>query len=389
MEFIPYGRQFISGADIQSVVDVLQSDCLTQGPLVDKFEENLASYVKAEYAVMVANATAALHLSCLALGVSEGDIVWTSPNSFVASSNCALYCGAEVDFVDIDPDTYNMSVEQLEQKLKLAKVKGRLPKIVIPVHFAGQSCDMVAIKALSDQYSFKIIEDASHAIGAKYSDEPVGCCKYSDIAIFSFHPVKIITTGEGGAAITNDEEIAIKIADLRTHGITRDKSRLTDQSQGAWYYEQQSLGFNYRITDIQCALGLSQLSRIDSFLEQRSKLASCYNMRLSNSSYKKPTIDNDCKSSWHLYPLQLKSADRKYVFEKLREANIGVNVHYIPIHLQPYYTKLGFKAGDFPIAESYYDKVISLPLQPQMTEEHIDYVCDQLNKCVNEMSMAV
>lgn len=370
---IPYGRQNISEDDIKAVVDVLKSDFLTQGPAVKKFEDAITTYNGAKNSVAFANATAALHAACLALGVDKGDVVWTSPNSFVASANCALYCGAEVDFVDIDGNTYNMSPDALEEKLKSAK---RKPKVVIPVHLAGQSCEMDKIHALSKKYGFKIIEDASHAIGASYKGKKVGSCEYSDICIFSFHPVKIITTGEGGMATTNNPELAKKLGLLRTHGITRDTG-----SDEPWYYEQVDLGYNFRITDMQCALGASQMLRLDEFVAKRHKIAQKYDEALADLPLQTPFQHPDTYSSYHLYPIILDEPERrKEVFVKLREAGIGVNVHYIPIHTQPYYRGLGFKAGDFPEAEDYYAGAISLPMFPDLTAKDQDFVIETLKK---------
>ncbi|MFM6137162.1 MAG: UDP-4-amino-4,6-dideoxy-N-acetyl-beta-L-altrosamine transaminase [Sphaerospermopsis kisseleviana] len=363
--FIPYGRQSISEADIAAVVQVLQSDWLTQGPMVPAFEQGVAGACGASYGVAVNSATSALHIACLALGLGPGDRLWTVPNTFVASANCGRYCGAEVDFVDIDPDTYNLSVEALHQKLQIAQAQGSLPKIVIPVHFAGQSCDMAAIYALSQEYNFRIIEDASHAVGGEYQGQPVGNCQYSDITVFSFHPVKIITTGEGGIAVTNDPEIAAKMARLRTHGITRDPELLSGQLQGSWVYAQVELGFNYRMTDLQAALGLSQLQRLPEFIARRRQLAAQYDRMLADMPVILPWQHPDSLSAWHLYVVQVEPTaklNREELFTALREGGIGVQVHYIPVHLQPYYRGLGFQVGDFPVAESYYGQAISLPM---------------------------
>lgn len=363
---IPYGRQDISDEDIASVVSVLRSDYLTQGPKVPEFEKRVAEYVNAQFAVAVNSATSALHIACLALGVQKGDVVWTSPITFVASANAALYCGAEIDFVDIDARTYNMSVTALKMKLEIAQKNGNLPKVVIPVHFAGQSCDMREIYELSKYYQFRIIEDASHAIGADYLGEKVGSCKYSDICIFSFHPVKIITTAEGGMALTNSAELVERMHLYRSHGITRDSSRMYGSPDGPWYYQQVDLGFNYRMTDLQAALGLSQLNRLDRFVMERRQLARSYDASLTNLPIRLPYQALDGASAYHLYPIwidqEAAGIDRKSVFEKLRAQNIGVNVHYIPVHLQPYYQKKGFKSGQFPESEKYYSGAISLPL---------------------------
>lgn len=385
MSFIPYGRQSISDQDIKAVASVLKSDWLTQGPLVDQFEEAIANYCGAKQAVAVSNGTAALHIACLALGVGEGDFVWTSPNTFVASANCALYCGAQVDFVDICPDTYNLSVDKLAEKLEQAEKLGKLPKVVIPVHFSGQSCDMQGIKALADRYGFKIIEDASHAIGGTYQGGKIGSCQYSDITVFSFHPVKVVTSGEGGMCLTNDEELARKLKLFRTHGITKDPAQMTTQDEGAWYYEQIALGLNYRITDMQCALGLSQLNLLDEFVEKRNALARRYNEALADLPLKLPLVTENNYSAFHLYMIQVlpeASLSRRELFDHLRANNIGVNVHYIPVHTQPYYQKLGFKQGDFPCSEAYYSQAITLPLFPGLTNEGFDRITSVLHEAL-------
>ena len=375
---IPYGKQDINQADIESVVNVLQSDFLTQGPQVPLFEKTVAEYCKAEFGVAVNSATSALHIACLALDLGKGDWLWTSPNSFVASANCGLYCGAYVDFIDIDPLTYNLSTEQLEKKLIQAKRDNKLPKIVIPVHFAGQSCNMKKIHALSQEYSFKIIEDASHAIGGKYLDETIGGCQYSDITVFSFHPVKIITTAEGGLATTNDKELSERMQLLRSHGVTRDPELMTKEGEGGWCYQQVDLGFNYRMTELQAALGISQMQRLDKFVTQRHILQKRYDLLLNDLAIIKPCQDQDSYSALHLYPIQidLDSVDksREKIFDELRQSGIGVNVHYIPIHTQPYYLHFGFKVGDFPNSESYYNREISIPLFHTMTAEQQDEV---------------
>ncbi|HSW11252.1 MAG TPA: UDP-4-amino-4,6-dideoxy-N-acetyl-beta-L-altrosamine transaminase [Solimonas sp.] len=368
---IPYGRQDISEADIQAVVEVLRSDWLTQGPAIERFESALAQRAGAAHAVAMCNATAALHVACLALGLGPGDLLWTVPNTFVASANCGRYCGADVDFVDVDPRSYNMSAAALAEKLEQAERAGRLPKVVIPVAFAGQSADMAAIAKLRERYGFRIIEDASHAIGASYDGAPVGNGRHADITIFSFHPVKIITTGEGGAAVTSDPVLAEKLRLLRSHGITRDTARMEGDSEGGWYYQQVELGFNYRITDIQAALGASQLTRLDAFLEARHAAAGRYQQLLADLPLLLPWQDPQGRSALHLYPVQVLEGEgvpgRKTVFERLRAAGIGVNVHYIPVHLQPYYRRLGFQPGQFPEAERYYSRAISLPMYSSLT----------------------
>lgn len=388
---IPYGRQDISEADIQAVVEVLRSDYLTQGPAVLAFEKAVADYCGAQHAVAVNSATSALHVACLALGVGQGDVVWTSSITFVASANCALYCGAQVNFVDIDPRTYNMSVERLAEKLKHAEKKGNLPKVVIPVHLCGQPCDMAGIHALSQRYGFKIIEDASHAIGGKYRGEPIGNCRYSDITVFSFHPVKIITTGEGGMAMTNYAELAKRMQLLRSHGITRDVNEMTHAPDGPWYYQQIDLGYNYRMTDLQAALGLSQMRRLGEFVTKRHSIAKRYDQLLANLPVITPWQQADSYSGLHLYVIRLKlkeiDSTHRQVFEALRAAGIGVNLHYIPVHRQPYYEGLGFKAGYCPEAEQYYAEAISLPMYPGLTEAQQDEVVAALNLAITKGSM--
>jgi UDP-4-amino-4,6-dideoxy-N-acetyl-beta-L-altrosamine transaminase len=373
--YLSYGRQHVTDEDVAAVAEVLRSDWLTQGPAVPQFESALRALTGAPHAVAMANATAALHLSCLACDVGPDDLVWTSPNSFVASANCALYCGADADFVDIDPVTFNMSADALEAKLAAAETAGRLPKVVIPVHFAGQPCDMGRIGALARRYGFRLIEDASHAVGALLGNAPIGACADSDIAVFSFHPVKIVTTGEGGAALTRDPALAERLELLRSHGVTRRPELMAGPSEGAWYYEQVALGFNYRMTDIQAALGTSQLARLDFYLRRRHEIGDLYDARLAGLPLTRPTRLTGRFSAFHLYVVQLDDpARRRPVFEALRAANIGVNVHYIPIHLQPYYRARGFAPGDFPAAEAYYARAITLPLHPQMTEADVDRV---------------
>jgi len=383
---IPYGRQDISEADIQAVVDVLRSDFLTQGPAVPAFENAVASQCGARHAVAVNSGTSALHLACLALGVGPGDCVWTSAITFVASANCALYCGAQVDFVDIDPRTYNMSVEHLARKLGDAERASKLPKIVIPVHLCGQPCDMAGIHALSRQYGFKIVEDASHAIGGRYRGEPIGNCRYGDIAVFSFHPVKIITTAEGGMAMTNDPRLARRMEMLRTHGITRDAEDMTQPADGPWYYQQLELGFNYRMTDVQAALGLSQMDRLEEFLSRRHAIAARYDALLAGLPVVTPWQHPDGYSGLHLYVVRLKLGQirrtHREVFQAMRDAGIGVNVHYIPVYRQPYYERMGFRQADFPEAERYYAEAISLPMYPQLSDANQRLVCEKLGEAV-------
>ena len=375
---IPYGKQDINQDDINSIIGVLKSDFLTQGSQVPLFEKKVSDYCDAEYAVAVNSATSALHIACLALDLGRGDRLWTSTNSFVASANCGLYCGAKVDFVDIDPLTYNLSSEELEKKLIQAKQNDRLPKIVIPVHFAGQSCDMKKIHSLSQEYGFKIIEDASHGIGSKYLDRPVGGCQYSDITVFSFHPVKIITTAEGGLATTNNKELAERMQLFRSHGVTRDPKLMTKESEGRWYYLQVDLGFNYRMTELQAVLGVSQMERLDEFVILRHQYQIRYNELLKDLPIITPYQDFNSYSALHLYPIQIQTdkvkSTRKEIFKALWEKGIGVSVHYIPIHTQPYYENMGFKKGDYPNAESYYESAISIPLFHAMTFEQQDQV---------------
>lgn len=370
---IPYGRQNISQDDIDAVVEVLRSDFLTQGPLVPEFEKVVASYCGAKHAVAVNSATSALHIACLALGVGPGDLVWTSPITFVASANCARYCGADVDFIDIDPATYNMSMDRLAKKLEQANQQGRLPKVVIPVHLAGQACEMLKLHALSVQYGFRIIEDASHAIGGSYQGERIGSCRYSDITVFSFHPVKIITTGEGGMAVTNDPALVKHMARLRSHGITRYPAEMTHPPDGSWYYQQIELGFNYRMTDIQAALGISQMRCLDDFVAQRHAIAAVYEELLNDTPVIRPWQHPDCHSALHLYVVRVQAGRMKYshreVFERMRADGIGVNLHYIPVYRQPYYERMGFRPDDFPEAERYYSEAISVPIYPGLTAD--------------------
>jgi len=378
---IPYGRHDVDEADIEAVREVLTSDRLTQGPAVERFERDLTSLTGAAEAVAVSSATSALHIACLALDLGPGDRLWTVPNTYVASANCALYCGADVDFVDIDPTSLNMSASSLAERLEAARRDNRLPKVVVPVDFAGLACDMRAIHELSQRYGFRIVEDASHAIGGAYDGGPVGDCRYSDITVFSFHAVKVVTTGEGGAAMTNDPALAERMRRLRSHGVTRDESLMRGQSDGPWYYQQIDLGFNYRMTDIQAALGSSQLRRLLAMVDRREALADRYDRLLAGISVITPARARDTRSAWHLYVVQLAEGanrDRRSVFEELQQAGVGVNVHYIPVHLQPYYAGLGFRPGDFPNAEAYYAKALTLPLFPRMSEADQDHVVTSL-----------
>lgn len=375
---IPYGRQEITQADIDAVAEVLRSDFLTQGPMVPRFEAALAAHSGAKFALAANSATSALHIACLALGLGPGDWLWTSPLTFVASANCALYCGAKVDFVDVDPQTYNLSPVELERKLVKAEREGVLPKVVVPVHLTGQPCAMAEIHTLARRYGFKVIEDASHAIGGKYRGEPIGNCRYSDITIFSFHPVKIVTTAEGGAALTNDKELADRMALFRSHGITRDPAVMTREPDGPWYYQQVDLGYNYRMTDMQAALGLSQMARVDEYVARRHVLAKRYDEMLALLPVVRPWQHPDSYSGLHLYVIRLElakiSKSRRAVFEGLRARGIGVNLHYIPVHTQPHYSQMGFRNGDFPEAEQYYQEAITLPMYPTMSEAEQDEV---------------
>ncbi|WP_348815916.1 UDP-4-amino-4,6-dideoxy-N-acetyl-beta-L-altrosamine transaminase [Halomonas sp. H10-59] len=385
---IPYGRQDIRQDDIDAVREVLQSDFLTQGPMVPKFENLLSEKVGARYALAVNSATSALHIACMSLGLREGDWLWTSPITFVASANCGLYCNARVDFVDIDPKTYNICPLALEKKLQKAELSGCLPKVVVAVHLCGQPCDMKAIYSLSQRYGFKVVEDASHAVGGRYKDEEIGSCKYCDITVFSFHPVKIITTAEGGMALTNNDKLAERMSLLRSHGVTRDPKLMTHEADGPWYYQQVDLGFNYRMTELQAALGVTQLERLDSYVAARHSLAVRYDRLLSALPLTTPWQHPDSYSGRHLYVIRLELASinksQRQVFETMRALGIGVNIHYIPVHTQPYYQGLGFKSGDFPEAERYYAEAISLPLYPTMTETQQDEVVEALRRALEE-----
>lgn len=387
MNIIPYSRQWIDEEDINAVANILRGNWLTQGPTIEQFERAVAEYCGVKYAVAVSSGTAALHIACLAAGLGTDDILWTSPNTFVASSNCALYCGAHPDFVDIAPRTYNVDVDALEVKLSNVERTGSLPKIVVPVHFAGQSCEMERVQQLSKKYNFTVIEDACHAIGGSYKGSKIGSCKFSDMTVFSFHPVKIITTGEGGMVLTNNKDLYQKLILLRTHGITRDTFFMEDESDGDWYYQQIELGMNYRITDIQAALGLSQFRRIDEFVTRRNELAERYNRVLSDLPLTLPCQHPDTYSAFHLYVVRLKlnklKKTRKMIFDLLRQKRIGVNVHYIPVHTQPYYRRLGFSFGQFPESERYYNEALTLPLFPAMTDNEQDYVISSLREVLS------
>ena len=379
-----YGKQSIDENDIDAVVEVLKSDFLTQGPAIEKFEKCVAEYCGAKYAVAVTSATAALHISCLSAGLGKDDILWTSPITFTASANCGRYCGADVDFVDIDPSTYNMSIA--EKKLQAAEIK---PRVVVPVHLAGQSCEMDKIYKLSQKYGFKVIEDASHAIGADYKETKVGCCKYSDMTVFSFHPVKIVTTGEGGMVLTNDKDLYEKLVLYRSHGITRDPKLMTGIADGPWYYQQIDLGFNYRMTDMQAALGYSQMQKVDEFVSKRRYLVKRYNELLKNiNGIQLPDQNEDTKSSWHLYVVRVDfskiSKTKNQIFAEMKEKGICLNLHYIPVHTQPYYENLGFKGGDFPNSEKYYEEAFTLPLYYALTDEQQDHIVKSLVEVLGE-----
>jgi len=380
---IPYGRQSISEEDVQAVVEVLRSDFLTQGPVVPTFEQAVAESVGTHHAVAVNSATSALHIACIALGLGPGDLLWTVPNTFLASANCALYCGADVGFVDVDPDTWNLSVPDLARRLDDAQRAGRLPKVVVPVAFAGQSCDMRGIKALADRYGFHVLEDASHAIGGRYNGKPVGCGDYADITVFSFHPVKIVTSAEGGMAVTRDAKLAAAMRLFRSHGMTRDPQQMERPSHEAWYYEQVALGYNYRMTELQAALGLSQMKRLSAFVERRHAIARRYDNLLEGLPVVTQRAEPGAHSALHLYPVRLNAPARRHrVFDAMRDAGIGVNVHYIPVHLQPHYRRMGFAAGDFPNAEDYYAGAISLPIFFDLADRAQDEVVSALREAI-------
>ncbi|MDA8735027.1 UDP-4-amino-4,6-dideoxy-N-acetyl-beta-L-altrosamine transaminase [Porticoccaceae bacterium] len=384
---IPYGRQSISQADVNAVLKVLNSDWLTQGPSIESFERAAMHHSGATFACAVNSATSALHLACLALELQDGDWLWTAPNTFVASANCALYCGARVDFVDVDPSTFNMCPEKLEEKLQAAEKVGKLPKVVVPVHFAGLSCDMERIRKLSLKYGFKIIEDASHAVGGSYLEHPVGSCHYSDITILSFHPVKIITTGEGGMALTNNPHLASRMSLLRSHGITKDLASMSGNIDGDWSYQQIELGFNYRMTDLQAALGVSQFRRLTKFVSARHELAERYTGKLTDFPVSIQKQSDRIYSAYHLFVINFQDEihikKRQLIFNHLRNAGIGVNVHYIPVHTQPYYKAMGFDWGDFPISERYYQSALSLPMFSDLTFDEQDYVVNELRESLS------
>jgi len=377
---IPYGKQRITDADIQAVIDVLKSDYLTQGPKIKEFEKKYGNQIQNELCTPICNATSALHVAYEALGLGPGDLLWTTPNTFVSTANAAKFLGADVDFVDIDPDSFCMSVDALRKKLASTK---KLPKIIVPVHFAGASCDMKEIYKLSLQYGFKIVEDAAHAVGGFYNNLPIGSCQYSDAAIFSFHPVKIITTGEGGLVAVKNQDIHDKIQQLITHGITKDPHKLSNKSKETWSYEMQFLGYNYRLTDIQAALGIEQLSRLDENIKRRNEIATKYIEAFKDTSIKVQKLNKDTNSSWHLFVIQLTdSAQRKEVFDYLHSKDIKAQVHYIPVHTQPYYQNLGFNWGDFPNSEKYYAKCISIPMYHGLTDKEQDFVITTIKEII-------
>ncbi len=383
---IPYGRQDITQADIDAVVSVLQSDFLTQGPMVPQFESTITDYCHAEHALAVNSATSALHIACLALGLGTGDLLWTTPITFVASANCGLHCGAQVDFVDIDPRTYNLDVKALEEKLLAAEMTGKLPKVLVAVHLCGQPCDMERIHALSKRYGFRVIEDASHATGGKYQNKPIGNCQYSDITVFSFHPVKIITTAEGGVVTTNDSKLAQRMRLLRSHGITRDQAQMTQESDGPWYYQQVDLGFNYRMSELQAALGVSQMKRLDEYVARRHRLAERYCELMTDLPITLPWQHPEGYSGLHLFIIRLQleklTTTHRQVFDSLRAQGIGVNLHYIPVYKQPYFAKMGFAPDDFPESQKYYREAISIPMFQTLTFDQQDEVVTALRKAL-------
>ncbi len=383
---IYYGKQSINEDDIKAVESILRSDFLTQGPAIERFERCVADYCGAKYAVAVTNATSALHIACLAAGLGTGDSLWTSPITFVASANCGRYCGADVDFVDIDAKTYNMDAKVLEEKLQQAREMNRLPKVVIPVHLAGQSCDMEKIANLSKEYGFAVIEDASHAVGAEYKGKKVGCCEYSDMTVFSFHPVKIVTTGEGGMVLTNSKALYEKLKLLRSHGITRDSELMTHESDGPWYYQQIELGFNYRMTDIQAALGFSQMQRLDEFVARRRELVARYDELLKGLPVKTPSVIPDANPSWHIYIVRVDfnqvKKSKQEIFEAMKVRDVMLNLHYIPVHTQPYYTSLGFQKGDFSVSEQYYEEAFTLPLYYDLAYAEQDMIVKKLEEAL-------
>lgn len=381
---LPYGKHSVDETDVDAVVDVLRNQFLTQGSIVPKFEQALCDYTGSEYAVAVNSGTSGLHVACLAAGVSKGDIVWTVPNSFVASANCALYCGASVDFVDIDMATRNIDVQKLKKKLASASESGTIPKVLIVVHFSGFSCDMQSIRALTEKYSVVLIEDAAHALGGNYQGNKIGNCQFSDMTVLSFHPVKSITSAEGGAVLTNRQELHQKLILFAKHGVTRDPHQMSGESHGPWYYQQVELGYNYRLSDLHAALGLSQIQKLDSFIDKRRALAKNYQDKLVNLPITLPLVSALDNSAWHLYMIELTQHDRKHVFQKLHDRKIGVNVHYIPIHLQPYYQQLGFNEGDFPVSEQFYNNALTLPLFPDMTLSEQNKVIDVLHEMLHE-----
>lgn len=379
-DLIPYGKHIIDDSDIEAVVDILRNRFLTQGETVPEFENALCRYTGAKYATAVNSATSGLHVACLSLGVGDKDLVWTVPNSFVASANCARYCGAEVDFVDIDTLTRNISIESLKHKLRIAEERGKLPKVLIVVHFSGLSCDMKSIAELAKHYQFSVIEDAAHGLGGEYQGSKIGSCQYSDMSVLSFHPVKSITTAEGGAVMTNNEELNRRAVLFAKHGVTRDPQQMKGASEGPWYYQQIELGYNYRLSDLHAALGISQLRKLDSFIAARNNLAMQYSQKLAELPVNLPITEAGSQSAWHLYMIEVLSKDRADVFQELKARGVGVNVHYIPVHLHPYYQSLGFKKGDFPNAEQFYERAITLPLFPTLSSEQQETVITALNE---------